>query len=759
MAAPGVTVTGDTGNDGKMGVGEAWVVTTQRVPQPGDPDQLKNTAEVTAETETVDGLVYDVSDVSNEHTVDLFTPHLTITKTALDDDGEVGIGEIVTYEITLTNDSDGDLDTPGQPDGFAPALTAISIFDEQMKVIDGVLQPVGPHLGDLLDPFGFTDPNGNGKLDHGETWVGQFAYEVQPEDFPDLIDRVTAVFEVDGVPGTGFEGGNTLTETALEDLLVTVPELVITKTVPGGGTVTTITEGEDAVFTITVDNVGNGAATGVVLTDTLTDGGVGLDWEVIFTSDPTVTVTLPDPPAVQLLTANIGTLGAGESYTIIVGADTTGIFDEDTPPGGTGNLPDGPFELDGNALDGPAVGDDWSNAVFGDGGSSTAHSIVADAFNSQQDDIFTGGGSKDTLGIQDGPWLFTPSKPQAKNDITNAYAAMYTDPVNEHVILYVGLDRFDNSGDATVGFWFFQNPIEKSTDVSGNGTGPFIGEHADGDILLVSDFSNGGGTSTILVFRWEGDDATGQLELVTTLPGTTFARVNTGSIDVPWDFEDKSHNTDPATGEFFEGGVDLTALGLGSCFANFLAETRSSTSPTATLSDFVIGNFDTCRLDIPNVATVDSDQTEPQDSEQALIIVVGDSDSHSHGEAHGAAAVTGETGSDGGAGVSPKLAGGSAAVGGDLSDKTSGPFGSIWLDLGSTALSWNPAAGAVTDQDVADEELEPALADVQGQATKPEQVVSDAGRTAGVPGYADLADDSLAVMLGISVDPLPGVSV
>jgi hypothetical protein len=72
--------------------------------------------------------------------------------------------------------------------------------------------------------------------------------------------------------------------------------------------------------------------------------------------------------------------------------------------------------------------------------------------------------------------------------------------------------------------------------------------------------------------------------------------------------------------------VDLTALGLGGCFSNFLAETRSSTSPTATLSDFVIGNFNTCKLLLPNTATVQADGIPPITSNQVLITVTdGDS--------------------------------------------------------------------------------------------------------------------------------------
>ena len=54
------------------------------------------------------------------------------------------------------------------------------------------------------------------------------------------------------------------------------------------------------------------------------------------------------------------------------------------------------------------------------------------------------------------------------------------------------------------------------------------------------------------------------------------------AISVPWSFTDKSRNSSPAAGEFLEEGVNLSSLGLGGCFSNFLAETRSSQSPTAT---------------------------------------------------------------------------------------------------------------------------------------------------------------------------------
>jgi hypothetical protein len=101
-----------------------------------------------------------------------------------------------------------------------------------------------------------------------------------------------------------------------------------------------------------------------------------------------------------------------------------------------------PFELDGNATTQSATTHDWDQ-VFADAGSPSAvpstgsftrgsrslalaGTFINDQFNSTSDDIFTGGGAKDTHGIQSGPWLLTAGKPQGKDDIEHAYAAAYS---------------------------------------------------------------------------------------------------------------------------------------------------------------------------------------------------------------------------------------------------------------------------------------------------------------------------------------------
>ena len=69
-------------------------------------------------------------------------------------------------------------------------------------------------------------------------------------------------------------------------------------------------------------------------------------------------------------------------------------------------------------------------------------------------------------------------------------------------VLFFGSDRLDNSGDAHQAFWFFQNRITLGDTKSGGGFN-FNGVHKNGDLLVISNFSNGGETSTIFVFVWD----------------------------------------------------------------------------------------------------------------------------------------------------------------------------------------------------------------------------------------------------------------
>jgi hypothetical protein len=261
-------------------------------------------------------------------------------------------------------------------------------------------------------------------------------------------------------------------------------------------------------------------------------------------------------------------------------------------------LDPGVFELDGNAVtnhSGTGLPDDWDRINPGPNSHAAVSSFVVDPPNAT---IFTGGGSKDVLDISQ--WKFTSGSVPDKDEITDAYAAAYTDSTTGEVLLYFGADRYDTSGDSQIGFWFFQNPITLKTGRAGSGT--FDGVHAIGDILILSDFTTGGGISTIRVFEWVGSGGSdGPLNLLasgvdcsTSSSGDVLcAEVNGSAQSSPWAYTPKTgtFKVFPA-GAFFEGGANLNKLLPGTeCFSTFLVETRSAQSVTATLKDFVLGSF------------------------------------------------------------------------------------------------------------------------------------------------------------------------
>ena len=261
------------------------------------------------------------------------------------------------------------------------------------------------------------------------------------------------------------------------------------------------------------------------------------------------------------------------------------------------------FELEGDAVDDPAVaGDDWSTVNSGGGTPVARTGVVADLAPAS---IFTGGGSKDLIDIPS--WKHKDGSVPDKDEMTNAYAAAYN--VNGDLVIYFGADRYANDGDAQLGFWFFQENVTVDPD------GTFNGAHQVGDVLVLANFSQGGSVSTIQVLEWVGaggDQQGGTLQLLLTSnaaqcgPGlggeTACAVTNPAPTGAPWSYTPKAGTP----GEFppvsfFEGGVNITRAFAGStppCFASFLAETRSSTSVNAVLKDFVLGAFPVCGISI-----------------------------------------------------------------------------------------------------------------------------------------------------------------
>jgi len=300
------------------------------------------------------------------------------------------------------------------------------------------------------------------------------------------------------------------------------------------------------------------------------------------------------------------------SFALLTGGAIALAIASSSPGGGVDDT--AVFELEGNALDDSTItfngtqvatpGDDWEN-VFKKNGKATASSFVSDTVNSTGDNSFLGTSSKDTQDIT--AWSWQGHKAQAKDDIAHAFAGAYT-AANQHQFLYAGMDRFDNSGDSTAGFWFIQDSSFDLCIGVGKGSrgdnpgcksaGAFAGKHTVGDLLVVSDFSTGGAASAINVFVWDGTtplklDASRSPAPCDPVHGTNslcgFANSTDGVATGGWSFTDKSGKSSYLHGEFLEIGIDLSDPNIfpngAPCFSTFMAETRSSTSTSASLSD------------------------------------------------------------------------------------------------------------------------------------------------------------------------------
>jgi hypothetical protein len=318
----------------------------------------------------------------------------------------------------------------------------------------------------------------------------------------------------------------------------------------------------------------------------------------------------------------------------------------------------GLFQLDGNASTAvnstPPALEDWDlickahlvSATEPDGctfapgyaipaGTTTASpsSFLTDPSESNVDDILKGG-TKDDNDIPS--WTWNSAKPSPpKNDLTHAYAAEYTcdtsagcSGTDGDKVLYFGADRF-STGVANVAFWFFQEEVTQvangpnDTCVGGSGC-PFTGVHTEGDvslggttpgdILIISAF---GPQAEINVFEWVGPGNATQpcftnacsleplfeggadCSAVTNDPAC--AVTNAVVEPSPWTVNQKNapaNSFQPTN--FFEGGLNLTELGVDACFSSFLINSRSSASGDAELHDKVLGQFARC---VPEMTT------------------------------------------------------------------------------------------------------------------------------------------------------------
>jgi hypothetical protein len=268
----------------------------------------------------------------------------------------------------------------------------------------------------------------------------------------------------------------------------------------------------------------------------------------------------------------------------------------------------GVIELDGNITDatpGPTP-DDWNTLNCDGGNAAVKTGVLHDGLGTS---IFTGGGSKDPELL--GSWRHKDGSVPDKDEIVNAYATKYFGSPSGDSILAFGADRFDNSGTAFIGFWFFKDQVFAAADGRFR-KGPLatdaLSVHQIGDVLVLIEFSQGGTIPTAKVFEWVatgGSESGGTLnDITTTAPsGSVFSISNAAAQNIPgscpaWNYTPKggSQGGPIPINAFFEGAINIDAFPAltGSCFSSFMVETRSSASVTATLKDFAVGQFNTC---------------------------------------------------------------------------------------------------------------------------------------------------------------------
>jgi hypothetical protein len=280
-----------------------------------------------------------------------------------------------------------------------------------------------------------------------------------------------------------------------------------------------------------------------------------------------------------------------------------------------------PFELDGNVTQDGAL-DDWQN-VFELGGvtppatgmptASSQETFIRDLPNGNGKETQYNAG-KDTLDLDGWTRKEVNKVVPDKDNITNAYAKHYqvdhdgNPDTPAHSVIYFGADRYANNGDAALGFWFFQNPVELTGT---NGFSPLhsardLATGKRGDILVQVDFVRGGKNSEIQIFEWVGSGGShGPLDelqfaasngtVVCTANDAACAVSNDSPTPSYWPYTPKFGTSGMFPAEsFYEGAIDITALAGDVCFSSFLANTRTSHAETADLKDLALGDFNTC---------------------------------------------------------------------------------------------------------------------------------------------------------------------
>ncbi|WP_035456984.1 DUF7507 domain-containing protein, partial [Algoriphagus terrigena] len=275
---------GDQDNDQELDVNETWIFTAEYTVTQEDVDNgsFDNTASATG-----DPAGGDLDDVTDEESVPAIqTPKWTISK-SVNEDGYGEIGDVLTYEIILSNTGN-------------VSISNVVVSDPQATS--------GP-------TYVSGDTNSDNELSVGETWTYTAEHVVNQDDLNagSFTNEVTA---------SGDPAGGDLDDTTDDETLVGSqnPKLSISKSVEESGY---SEAGEELHYNVTVVNTGN-----VTLTDlVITDPKVGTS-DVYPEFQPSQTITIPLTYTVTQEDVDRGSLQNTASATATTPNGTTFTLDD-----------------------------------------------------------------------------------------------------------------------------------------------------------------------------------------------------------------------------------------------------------------------------------------------------------------------------------------------------------------------------------------------------------------------------------------------
>ena len=241
---------------------------------------IPNTASVVASNEKTAG-----DNNSNDASIDVLCGNVGIVKTA-NPTGPVSAGAEIGFDITVSNSGDG-------------AANAVHLVD---NLPAGIVWTADATTGTASATCSIdTAPNPDVLTCDAASMAAGTNFKVHIHGLTDADDCKT--ISNSATVSSGNDGGGT----SSASVTVQCPDVKVTKT-PDNAIVNV---GDPIVWTIKVENIGQGSATGVVVTDTLP---AGIAW-----SESEADCSI----AGGVLTCNVGTLAAGASKTYSASGPTT----------------------------------------------------------------------------------------------------------------------------------------------------------------------------------------------------------------------------------------------------------------------------------------------------------------------------------------------------------------------------------------------------------------------------------------------------